>query len=213
MRLQVVSDAHLSEHHHLTSDDDCYFFGEFTAGRDNWTPVKSLVHNLKKLPGEVGYSPYKAEAIEKAINYLAGIINSNSIEKITLVPVPPSKRSDDPKFDDRIWTVLCGLQEKLKGSYRLDIRKLIYQTESYQASHTTVNRITPQELEDIYRVDEDSALPEPSMIIVIDDVLTSGCHYRAMHSVLSKRFPSAKIKGIFLARRRVDYGAIFGSPA
>jgi hypothetical protein len=35
---------------------------------------------------------------------------------------------------------------------------------------------------------------------VFDDVLTVGRHYRAMHTVLSQRFPGVPITGIFIAR-------------
>jgi hypothetical protein len=44
-------------------------------------------------------------------------------------------------------------------------------------------------------------------IAVVDDVLTAGVHYRAMHTVLSRRFPDVPIIGVFVARR------VFPDPA
>lgn len=210
MRLQVINEIHLSQHHYLTVDDECYFFGELSPGRDNWTVIKSLVHNLKKKPSEPTYIPYKQQAISQAIELFENVINSSSIETVTLVPIPPSKCPEDPEYDNRMWTVLEGLKNKLKDRYSLDIRKLVYQTESYVASHTTTDRITPEKLESIYQIDENFLEPEPSLIILIDDVLTSGCHHKVMKSILQKKFPNAKVKAIFLARRQIDYGAIFG---
>lgn len=53
----------------------------------------------------------------------------------------------------------------------------------------------------IYRVDESLVPPAPKGLLIVDDVLTAGTHYRAMHTVLSRRFPSTSIHAMFLARR------------
>jgi len=72
------------------------------------------------------------------------------------------------------------------------------------ASHTTLNRISFEELLSIYRIDEEYAHPEPNFIFLVDDVLTSGCHYKAMKSILNSRFPNTKLAAIFLARRQIN---------
>ena len=41
----------------------------------------------------------------------------------------------------------------------------------------------------------------PEFIAVVDDVLTTGAHYRAAKSLLSARFPGTRIAGLFIARR------------
>ena len=43
--------------------------------------------------------------------------------------------------------------------------------------------------------------PFPREIGIVDDVLTAGTHYRAMHDTLRERFPQVPIIGIFIARR------------
>lgn len=53
----------------------------------------------------------------------------------------------------------------------------------------------------VYEIDEDQCMPAPTSIAIVDDVLTVGTHYRAMHSVLSARFPNVPIFGLFIARR------------
>ena len=204
MRLQVINETHLPQHHYLTSDDQCYFLGELSPGLDNWTYIKRLIHNLKKKPTDVGYVPYKEQSTLQAISLFENLIVSSSIESLTIVPIPPSKCSDHPEYDDRIWEVLKGLKQKLDDKFKLDIRKLVYQSESYMASHTTLNRISFEELLAIYQIDEDHALPEPNFIFLVDDVLTSGCHYKAMKSILKRRFPNTKLAAIFLARRQIN---------
>src|SRR3546814_4655332 len=44
------------------------------------------------------------------------------------------------------------------------------------------------------------ASPAPQAIGIVDDVLTAGTHYRAMHNVLAARFPNVPIIGLFVAR-------------
>ena len=51
------------------------------------------------------------------------------------------------------------------------------------------------------RLDERLAEPAPDTIFIVDDVLTTGCHYKAVKQVLQRRFPDATIRGLFVARR------------
>lgn len=62
-------------------------------------------------------------------------------------------------------------------------------------------RISVQALIDDYEIVEALAEPPPRQIGIFDDVLTAGTHYRAMHTVLSRRFPGVPITGLFVARR------------
>ena len=52
-----------------------------------------------------------------------------------------------------------------------------------------------------YFVDDNACEPAPKVIGVVDDVLTTGTHFKAMQHLLRDRFPNVKIYGIFLARR------------
>lgn len=40
-----------------------------------------------------------------------------------------------------------------------------------------------------------------NVLLLIDDVLTAGTHYRAMHTVLAKRFSCVPIHAMFIAKR------------
>ena len=50
-------------------------------------------------------------------------------------------------------------------------------------------------------VDEALTIPEPAFIAIVDDVLTTGAHFRAASEVLTARFPAVRIVGLFIARR------------
>jgi len=84
-----------------------------------------------------------------------------------------------------------------------DVRALVRQAASTTASHEVGqgDRVTVEDLLDLYSIDETIAAPAPQAIGIVDDVLTAGTHYRAMHTVLAARFPNVPIIGLFVARR------------
>ena len=73
-----------------------------------------------------------------------------------------------------------------------DIRELIVQTESTTAAHAVVvGRPGPGPIQDRYEIDEALTMPAPTSIAVVDDVLTTGAHFRAARAVLASRFSTA----------------------
>jgi hypothetical protein len=84
---------------------------------------------------------------------------------------------------------------------QIDIRELVIQVTNTDSARTLGGaRMAAAELARLYRVNEALSTPTPARIIVFDDVLTSGAHFKAMQSVLSERFPGAQILGLFVAR-------------
>ena len=83
----------------------------------------------------------------------------------------------------------------------MDVRELIFQTRSTGAIHEQEVRQSPEEIAALYRVDPDLAQPAPSVIAIVDDILTTGAHFRAAKALLSSLFPGTDIIGLFIARR------------
>ena len=81
---------------------------------------------------------------------------------------------------------------------------MIVQSESTDAAHESSQRPTPPEIEARYQVDGTLVIPEPESIAIVDDVVTTGAHFRAASSLLAARFPRVQIVGLFLARRVPD---------
>ena len=77
------------------------------------------------------------------------------------------------------------------------------QVESTPASHESEARLHAEELIANYRIDDALAAPPPRDIVVFDDVLTTGSHFKAMQHVLKERFPDIAVRGLFIARRRI----------
>lgn len=85
-----------------------------------------------------------------------------------------------------------------------DIRVLLRQTVSTDADHTSGDRLTPETLYELLEVDH-TALAVQSLrraIVLFDDVLTTGKHFKCCERRLREAIPAATpIMGIFIARR------------
>ncbi len=199
-KLRKIDEAAREIHHHICEEDHCYYLVERTSKRGfSFSNANQLIENLKKRPSTSNGAEmdYKAGAIRACSEKLGEILKDKIKKAATFVPVPPSKVVGHPDFDNRMEQVCQGI------SPGIDVRSLVVQATSMKASHErgSDDRITLQELLDDYSIDEGLADPPPSVIVIVDDVLTAGTHFRAMETVLSGRFPGALIVGIFIARR------------
>jgi hypothetical protein len=218
LRLSKVDELILQTGHHtyLTADDQCYFLGEYTArGGYSFSETNQLILNFKIRPEHRGSNRwhYKEAAIRSAAHYFRTVLNSEQnralLGSVTLVPIPPSKNIADPQYDDRVSRML----EELGSNLNLDIRELVIQPSSSDSFHDLPTRPRPEELAAQFAIDENAAHPMPRGLWIFDDVLTTGCHFKAMQSVLQRRFPSVPTVGFFIARRVPDSSDpnIFGS--
>ena len=90
-RLLKIDDQSRPDHSRLTADDECFYFYEYTSGKNYaYSETNSLISNLKKKRGAPGY-PHKILGIEAVARVFAGGINRAWLDGATLVPVPPSK--------------------------------------------------------------------------------------------------------------------------
>lgn len=194
-----IDESIRQHHYYLEEDDKCYFYGEYTARKGfKFSDTNQLILNLKKTVDKHGTSEWrhKEKAIVQAATILGNTIKSDI--DITLVPVPPSKNKGDPLYDDRIVRLLHAA---VKNWGKKDIRELVLQRESLEASHCANTRPQPDELVLNYLIDKLYVSPFPKNIVIVDDVLTTGCHFKAMQKILLKQFPNVPIFGIFIARR------------
>lgn len=60
MRLSQIDAASRSDHYHLTDDDECFYFLEYTSGRDySFSKANGIIANLKKKPSNRDRADYK----------------------------------------------------------------------------------------------------------------------------------------------------------
>ncbi len=200
-RLTRIDELHLAEFPYLRPDDDCYYHGEYTVRQGyDFSTTNDLVINLKKgLEYKNGPAwKYKAQAIRTCADAFLGGVGSEWLSTVTLVPIPPSKAKSDPQYDDRILQILRALEAS--ASVRCDVRELIIQRRSYDPSHSSSDRISPADLHQLYHLAPDLLEPQPVRVALVDDVLTTGAHFRAGKDLLLKQWPDAHVTGLFVAR-------------
>ena len=199
-RFTRIDDLLRPDHWHLAEGDACYFLGEYTARQGYaYSDTNQLIVNFKK-PLDRRERPewrYKELAIRQAAEGFRKGLNPEALDRLTFVPVPPSKAKGHPLHDDRLTRMLHAIRPEPP----LDIRELIVQTESTEAAHGLEDRPRPKDIQALYQVDESLSAPTPGTIAVVDDILTTGAQFRAVHAILSARFPTAAVVGLFIARR------------
>lgn len=201
-RLSKIDSLTRSDHHYLEDSDLCYYFGEYTARKGfEKSYTNQLILNFKKSVDRKDRTEYKYKL--RAIKVIADLLNNHFVhtEKVTFVPVPPSKNRDDPLYDERMASVL----EQFKVlNNNVDYRDFIIQSETTKASHNASNRLSPQEILKLYSLNESLVNNIRKNIFIFDDMLTTGSHFKAIQLLLLERFPEKKIFGIFIARRAIE---------
>lgn len=199
-RFTEIDDLTRPDHRYLADEDVCYYIGEYTARRGHaCSATNDLIQNFKKPVSRRGQPQwsYKERAIRQAAGAFAAALGSGALDRLTFVPVPPSKTKSDPLYDDRLTRMLHAV----RPAPTPDVRDLLVQTESTEAVHAGGERPSPDRIATLYRIDEALTAPTPEFIAVDDDVLMTGAHYGAAKSLLSARFPGTRIAGLFIARR------------
>jgi|SRR5579883_527817 hypothetical protein len=208
-RLTKIDELTRQDHYWLEEDDECLFLGEYTARKGYaFSETNQLILNFKKSLSTKGSAQwrYKQAALDRAAAVLQVALRGAWLDIVTLIPIPPSKAKSDPLYDDRIGR----LARAIRISPAVDVREMIVQSQSTTAVHDSESRPTPDELAKLYSFDPVLVSPVPRQIGLLDDLLTTGCHFKAAKKMLNEKFPSVRVTGIFLARRvpeAVDFSA------
>jgi len=199
-RLTAIDETTRGDHYYLAEADRCFCFGEYFADQ-GWghSPTNQLIFNYKCKPTEKSARlRWKEQAIATIAVGLKAAIAPQEVGRHTWVPIPSSKLPDHPEYDDRI---LKTLRRAFAG-YDADIRELFRQSVSTDADHGSNSRITPESLLELLIVDHDAwNRAPPRSIVLFDDVLTTGKHFKACERRLREIDPTIAIAGVFVARR------------
>lgn len=141
---------------------------------------------------------YKEQAILKIAYWLISTASWEKLKTATWVPIPPSKTKSDPHYDDRLWRVLLKMKENEPS---LDIRELLLAKSSREAAHNP-GAVRPKVNDHInnFIFDASQSSPKPRAIILFDDIITSGAHFKASQTIIQKELPEVPVIGLFIAR-------------
>lgn len=200
LKLLRLDDEKLRKHR-LGPDDVCYYWREYTAQRVyHHSPTNQLIANLKIEPSEKHRLHHKQAAIGQVADEMISLLRENIFEKYGFVPIPPSKKREDENYDNRLIRILRCIETKL--SQKMDIREPFYQKETTEAAHKAIpeRRLNKEELLHLYEVEQSALGNFPKNVIIFDDILTRGDHYKAVKEKLETLFGELRIVGLFIAR-------------
>jgi hypothetical protein len=165
------------EHLHLSCTDECYFTNVYECGECQ-SEIKKQIFSLKRCePATIGEVAHK----------LTSALPAHWVENYTFVPMPRSSRSKN------------GIELALHQTILSDHRNLLVQVRKTPASHLGW-RPSPMRRAEFLDLNESLVDPAPSTVVILDDVITTGAHFRAAKLVLRKRWPHLNVIGLFLAR-------------
>lgn len=208
-KIHEVEPNKYSQHYYLEENDKIWCLGEYEP-KNNDCSVNSFIHNLKKPVDRKGTHEwaYKINAISSVANNLSTHILSNpgTGNNIYWVPIPPSKMITDPLYDDRLIQILHTMISNVRAHYQNHfLANVLTQNSSRVASHISDERPKPEELMALYQLSQIPNFNEDKDIIILfDDLLTTGCHFKAASSKILEMYPKTVIKGCFIARRALN---------
>jgi hypothetical protein len=188
---------------YITEGDRIYYAREYMAGRSyDASEANNLITNFKK-PVDRKHSPewrYKTLAIDKFATEISHLLKDN--QGYVLAAMPTSKCKSDAEYDSRLEDTLSVLALK-RGN--IIIQEPLATKQTVRASHYGGTR----EPEAIY----DNLLwngfnVQTGHIMLIDDVLTWGSHFKACQRMILEYHPNMDIIGIFWAKTIWDDGVI-----
>jgi predicted amidophosphoribosyltransferase len=174
----------------------------YTVGEGyQFSDTNQQISNLKIKPSETQRLRWKRIAINKFADELTALLKANipSDRSLALIPIPPSKTSSHPEYDDRLLQVARAVAAKLASVRCWPVLECVIDRESF---HTGIAQRTVQ---DVYRsiaINESvySSRNNDEIFCLMDDVLTSGASFSAARNKLLERFPNKKISGVFWAK-------------
>lgn len=159
---------------------------------------KIKLEDIEKTPSR---AYWKNMAIDELSSELACWLNdvSESLKQwgnVALVPMPTSRPQSHRYYDSRL-VQLCEKAARINGLVRVE--NIFDLKQTLKPSHEGGPRDVPTLKSNIIVSQPEYPL---NVVILVDDLLTSGSHFTASTMALTEQFPDVAIVGLFLARHR-----------
>ncbi len=206
-RFIVLDEKDIHQHYFIQKEDNIIYLGLYYSREGYQGEGNNLIYNLKKSVDKSGSSEwqYKQGAIHSVAQKITEVMDSVSTGggKWYWIPIPPSKLEDNPMFDDRINQILELAQSNCNNQNHI-VANVIKQNVDREASSTSGNTRNVNELKGNYMM---SNIPHYNPLIdeimIFDDVLTTGCHFKAAQRLILDNHPNARVNGVFIVRRDI----------
>lgn len=193
----------------LDDGDSCYYYLIRTAGGYSASEANSRIANFKKEPERFRDNcivwGYKVREIDRFADDIAAFLIYGNISDIVslfgdaaIVPMPTSKPKSHPHYDDRLAQLCKLVSEKVPDVFFEDPFDM---REAVTPSHKHGIRDVVYLKERILFNCMNSA---PNVVILVDDVLTTGAHFVACKEIIEEHNPGTITIGLFLARHIGD---------
>jgi hypothetical protein len=195
-RLQKIDEMVMPRHKYLVRTDSCYYLMDYPPyNKYGRTPNTCKIMDFKIKADRKGTPEWERKKniiTEIAKTFIKAYPFKD--KDTVLVPMPPSKKKDDPDYDDRIVSFLNQFCAETPKAY---LKEIISVKESMEASHLSDDRKSPDELLEYLVLDTTFSL-DGKDVIIVDDVIRHGAHYKACEKLILSKFKPTLITGMFI---------------
>ena len=184
----------LTRPYFIDDEDKCVYAREHHPGGYEVSESNRLIFNYKKPVSRRGLYEYQYKIA--SIKQFAREISLLKFPPHTcLIPVPPSKVKDNPEHDDRL---IKTLQEYKRLNPEIAILDIININHDIPSSHAEGGHRNPNEILPFLQL---TATPEinSKFAFIVDDVVTTGGHFKACQMLLKENYPEVSFYGLFWA--------------
>jgi predicted amidophosphoribosyltransferase len=180
--------------------DECYYIREYCPGKGFlYSETNQLVKNYKHdVKTRHDLEVHKTSSINKFAEELSLFFDDSKVYYLSFIP--SSKNRSDKRYDDRLEKTLFKLKE-LRS--KIVIENPVSIKFSMRASH----KGGPRLINDLFENYGWDGLKnnEIGNLYIIDDIITTGSHYKAFKNFIMKHRPGIEIIGLFWANCTDNY--------
>jgi predicted amidophosphoribosyltransferase len=181
---------------YITENDICIYAREYKAGQGYQAgETNQLIYNFKKSPAakNTGQWKYRDRDVKKFAEEVSNKFFNESSAAVTAIP--SSKEKNDPEYTNRFEDMLSHLKT-LRPNVQIEWPISLIAT--VEPAHLAGSR-DPETIKQNYQWDGFVG-GTPETLVVFDDVVTTGSHFRAFADFSRENGFEGKIIGIFWAR-------------
>lgn len=178
MRLHSVRKYLLfpDQHRYLSCADECYFADVYQCNER--LGIRSAILSLKRS---------NKFAVAYFAEHLRAALKPEWESDCTFVPMPSSSGDRN------------NVRSILHHMMLRDCRDMLIQSCPTPPAHRGW-RLAPRDRAELFSINVALCDPRPSTVVIFDDVLTTGSHFRAAKMALRRKWPDLYVIGLFLAR-------------